>query len=301
MIYHKKKISLLLITILFLPNISLAFDKTENYSDFTAWYENKFTEEIPFKAAAVLDYETLEPLYYHQEKKVMPSASLIKLITAGTLVRFPINWQRKISFSWWDNEGDLRPFVGPNDRFSLLPIEEDDPITILEALAAMLIKSANNCANGLAGVAGITRKQFVEAMQFTTFNWQMQNTIVHEPSGLSLKNLTTARDMAYASCYAFKDEKISEWASQPEFTIFTDSGEEIKMKHTVHDVRDNPQNYFGAKTGFLYETRFHLVAGFITPQGKKICVAIMSTYNRQESEDILNDIGQWVDEMYKFD
>ncbi len=296
---NMKKIILFLISILFIPSLSFAENKAEDYVDFTSWYENKFEKAVPFRAAAVLDYENFQALYYHQERTVMPSASLIKLITIGTLFDFPVDWERKISFSWKDREGDLRPFVGPDDKVSLLDVKDDDPIKTKDALAATLIRSANNCANGLAtSVSGVNKQQFIVIMQFKTFQWQMQNTIVADPTGLSLNNLSSARDMAYAACYAFRKEEISNYASQANFLISSDSGDEIEIKHTVHDLRNNPENYFGAKTGFLYETRFHLAAGFITPQGRKICVAIMSTNTRKESEDVLNDLGRWVDEMY---
>lgn len=287
-----------MLAIFFLPSFLFALEKDVNYLDFTYWYENQFEEKIPFQAAAVIEYNTLKPLYYHQERRVMPAASLMKLITAGALMKYPINWNNLISFSWWDNEGDLRKYVEPKDRFCLIKLEEDEIITREQAFGAMLIGSANNAANGLVSIATTQRFHFIDAMQRLADEWGMKNTIVQEPTGLSLENLTTAQDMALAACRAFEDEYISKYSSMSEFTFMTSLNNEKNIKHTVHDLRDYPENYFGAKTGYLHETGFHLTAGYITPQGKKICVAILSTSTRAESEDILNKIGEWVDIMY---
>lgn len=281
------------------PGISFAIEKNTNYTDFTKWYENKYKQPVSFKASAVLDYDSLEPLYYFQERKQMPSASLIKLVTAGTFLQFPINWSKNTSFLYRDNEGDLRKYVGPKDSFVLLRIDDKDSISVKNMFASMLIVSANNCANAISYIPGVSKETFIDAMRGVAKSWKMEDTKIDDPSGLSLGDITTARDMAFAACNAFKNSKISEFSSKPEFSFFTNLGQEKKLQHTVHDLRDNPNNYFGAKTGFLYETRFHLVAGFITPKNQKICVSILSTNTRKESEDILNIIGEWVDDMYK--
>lgn len=298
--YMKKNIVLFLIFIFcVLPSTSFAIEKNKNYTDFTNWYENKFENPIPFKAAAVLDYNTMDPLYYFQERKQMPSASLIKLVTAGTFLQFPINWNKNVSFSYNDNESDLRKYVGPKDSFVLLKLDDKDSVSIRNMFASMLIIYANNSANAISYIPGINKETFIDAMRGVAKTWKMEDTRIDDPSGLSLGDTTTARDMAFAACNAFRNPKISEFSCLPEFDFFTNLGQEKKLQHTVHDLRNNPDNYFGAKTGFLYETRFHLVAGFITPKNQKICVSILSTNTRKESEDILNIIGDWVDDMYK--
>ncbi|MDD3284693.1 MAG: serine hydrolase [Patescibacteria group bacterium] len=296
----KKNILLFLVFVSFVfPNVSFAIEKDINYVDFTKWYEEKFKVSVPFKAVAILDYNTSEPLYYFQERKQMPSASLIKLVTAGTFLQFPIDWNKNVSFSYNDNEGDLRKYVGPKDSFVLLRIDDKDSISVKNMFASMLIISANNSANAISYIPGVSKETFIDAMRGVAKTWKMEDTKIDDPSGLSLGDITTARDMAFATCYAFKNPKISEFSSKPEFNFLTNLGQEKKLKHTVYDLRNNSDNYFGAKTGFLYETRFHLVAGFITPKNQKICVSILSTNTRKESEDILNILGDWVDDMYK--
>ena len=193
----------------------------------------------------------------------------------------------------------MRQFVGPKDSFVTLKLGSTEKIKTKDIFASTLIASANNCANKLSKITDISKVQFLENMRKIASEWNLTKTVIDDPSGLSMKNLTSAHDMAIIACNSFKDETISEYARKPEYTITTRDGRKITLKHTVHDLRNNSQNYFGAKTGFLNETRYHVTAGYITPLKKKICVAVLSVDKRVDSEDAIVKIGEWVDEMYK--
>lgn len=282
-----------------IPANCFALEKKENYIDFTSWYKEKTGKDIPFQSASVIEYETLNPLYYHREELQIQSASLMKLITASEFVKhFPL-WNKTYNLTWQDSEGDLRGFVGPKDSFVTLKLKSTERIKIKDIFASTLIASANNCANKLSKITEISKTQFLENMRKLASDWGLTKTIVDDPSGLSMKNLTSARDMAIISCHAFSNETISEYAKKPQYTFTTREGRQINLKHTVYDLRNNPQNYFGAKTGFLNETRFHVTAGYITPMKKKLCVAVLSVDKRNDCEDAIVKMGEWVDEMYK--
>lgn len=273
--------------------------KNKNYIDFTKWYKNQYKKTVPFKSAAVFDYDTLKPLYYYQENKVIPSASLMKLVTAGTFIKYATNWNDLFSFSYADNEADLRPYVGPHDNFALLKLPYTDSLTTKDIFATMLIGSANNCANILPKCIGKEKVDFVNLMKQTAKEWGMTKTSIEEMSGLSLDDLTTAHDMGLAACNAFKQDQISQFSKLPEYDFTTTSGTEKNIKHTVHDLRLNSDKYLGAKTGYLTETDYHIAVAYITPKGKKICVAILSVKTRAESEGMIAKIAKWVDAMYK--
>ncbi|HNZ86105.1 MAG TPA: serine hydrolase [bacterium] len=296
---NKFLIIFLFILIVAIPANCFALEKKDNYVDFTNWYKEKTGKDVPYISAAVIEYETLKPLYFHQEERQMPSASLMKLITASEFVKhFPL-WNKTYNLTWQDSEGDLRQYVGPRDSFVTLKLKSTERIKIKDIFASTLIASANNSANKLSKITEISKTQFLENMGKIASEWGLTKTLIDDPSGLSMKNLTSARDMAIVTCHAFSNENISEYSSKPQYTFTTREGRQINLKHTVYDLRNNPQNYFGAKTGFLNETRFHVTAGYITPMKKKICVAVLSVYKRSDSEDAVVKIGEWVDEMYK--
>lgn len=272
-----------------------------NYEDFTAWYLKKYNlKTLPYRAAALFDASSGKPLYFYQENTVMPTASLIKMITAGTLLAYQPNWYTPISFTTEDNESWLRPYVDKKDNFSLLKLENGDQITLEQSFASMLIGSANNAAISLGRAIHLNRTDFIAAMRKTAANWHLLNTQIDEPSGLSLNNTSTAHDMALAACHLYSEFIASFYGSSPSVTFTTKQGVKKTVLHTVHDVRNNPQRYFGAKTGYLHETKYHIAAGLITPAGHRLCAAILSSPSRAESEHALNALRLWADEMYRW-
>lgn len=269
------------------------------YQDFSAWYLATYDlDKLPFRAGALFDQATGLPLYFHQERNPMPTASLIKLVTVGTVMRLPHDWFAKLTLTEDDNENLLRPYVGKYDRFSLLKLEPGDSITLEQALASVLIGSANNAAVALGRALGLDRAGFISAMRETVQGWGLQHTTVDEPSGLSLANVSTAEDIALAACQVYKDFVPSYYGSSPSVTFTTGNGTEKTVAHTVHDLRANPKRYFGAKTGYLTETQYHIAAGIVTPSGRRLCAAILSSPTRAESEHALNALREWADAMY---
>lgn len=272
---------------------------TTTYQDFTAWYLNTYQlKGLPYRAAALFDASTGTPLYFHQETTVMPTASLIKMLTAGTMLTYGRDWYSPVDFTESENEGLLRPYVGPYDKFSLLKLEPDERITLEQSLASMLVGSANNAAVGMARAVGVSREEFIQAMRGTAARWGLNRTAVDEPSGLSLNNTSTAEDMARAACATYSDFMASFYGSSPSVGFTTSQGTKKTVQHTVHDLRVYPERYFGAKTGYLNETQFHVAAGLITPQGHRLCAAVLTSPTRAESEHALNALRLWADEMY---
>jgi len=276
--------------------------KKTGYTDFSSWYINTYhLKELPFRAAALIDANTLQPLYYYQETTVMPTASLMKLLTAGAFLSYgQPDWYKMVNLTEEDNETLLRPYTGPHDNLALLRLKNNETITLEQAFATMLIASANNIAVALPRYAEQTRTNFIARMQTIAEQWGMLNTHVDEPSGLSLNNLSNAQDLALAGCHAFSQFMINHYASSPSFSYTTSLGSNKNIWHTVHDLRQHPLNYFGGKTGYLNETQYHLVAGLTTADGHKVCAAILTSPTRTVSEQTAEALRLWADKMYQW-
>lgn len=281
--------------------LAAAPTKAARYQDFTSWYlAHHRLGRLPFRAAAVIEAGSYAPLYYHQERTVIPTASLIKLVTAGVVERTPLDWRQPVSFSAADNGEDLAPYLDPGDRFSTLQLAAADTVSLEQAFATMLIGSANNAADHFANTLAGSRAAFLEQMRQVARDWGMAHTAVEEPTGLSLADTSTAADLARGTCHALEHFIIQYYASQPEVSFTTSAGETKLVKHTVRKLRSNPERFFGAKTGYLKETGYHLSAGFITPHGHRICATILSSRTRTASEAALYELGRWVDQMYRW-
>lgn len=297
-----KKILLIPILILALsPTSAFALTKSSNYEDFTSWYQREYEEEIlPYTATAIIETETYEPLHYHAEQRIIPTASLAKLITAGALVLYPQTWTEPLTFLESDNETSLRPWVNPEDIIPIIHLNEGDTITRLDAFAGMLIASANNAPYALARTVAYNMEEFVSVMNAVANDWGMTNTSLVEPSGLSLENLSTAQDLALGGCKAFENEQIAKYSGYSFHKLETALGEEKIFTHTLYGLRGdlNYEMYRTAKTGYLDETGYHVVAQLITPTKKEVCATVLGADTRQRLDEVLQAMRIWVDEMY---
>lgn len=275
--------------------------KNKSYQDFNAWFIKTYKlKSQPYRAATIIDAKTGTPLFFYNEKLVMPTASLVKLFTAATVMSYkPMSWSAAINFNEDENENLLRPYVDKNEKLVILKLKAGDTITFKQALSLMLVGSVNNAAASMPRLVGVTAFDFVSAMRQQAKKWGLENTAIDEPSGLSLNNTSTAEDLAKAGCAAFSNPTISKMAASPAIKLTTTLGEEKNIKHTLYQVRSYPQRFWGAKTGYLNETKYHAVVGLITPQGRKICVSVLSSDTRAQMESTLWPMALWVDKMYK--
>ncbi len=274
--------------------------KAPGYEDFTAYYQRTTGKDLPFYASALIDAGSGSALYYHQEATPVPTASLVKMVTAGTVLAAPHDWYAPVSFTAAENNDLLRQYVGPRDSFSLLKLEPGEQVTFEQAFASMLIGSPNNPPAAMPRLTDMPRGDFVAAMRRTAERWGMRHTSIEEPSGLSLANISTALDLSRAACNLFSDFMASFYGSSPSVSFITSTGRKKTVFHTVYDLRTHPATYFGAKTGYLTETKFHVAAGIITPQGHRLCVAVLISQTRAESEGALRALAAWADRAYRW-
>lgn len=284
-----------------LPQSAFAYQKTTNYEDFTSWYlRESGREHKPYAASAIIEADTLAPLHYHAEEQPIPTASLVKIITAKALMLYPQNWQAPLSFTEADNETDLRPLVNPEDHIPIIRMQEGDTLTKLDAFAGMMIASANNAPYALAKSVAFSVQEFVSIMNATAKDLGMTNTHLVEPSGLSLENMSTAKDLVLGGCKAYKDEFIKKYAGYSYHKFTTEQGEEKLFKHTLISLRNDLDYsiYTAAKTGYLDETGYHVMAEMITPSGKTVCAVVLGADSRARLDELLLAMRLWLDEMY---
>ena len=80
---------------------------------------------------------------------------------------------------------------------SKLGLRAGEKIKVRDAVMALVVKSANDCASVLAEGLGYTEKNFAQTMTKVARELGMSNTTFYNASGLPNKNQkTTARDMA---------------------------------------------------------------------------------------------------------
>lgn len=135
--------------------------------------------------------------------------------------------------------------------------DEGDTITVKDALYAMLIKSANEVANGLAEHCGGSIENFANMMNEKAYSLGCKNSHFSNPSGLNDENhFTTAYDFALISKAAFENKTLVEIDSVRYYELppskRNPEGQTIYAHHSM--IKKNSSNYYEyavcGKTGY---------------------------------------------------
>jgi D-alanyl-D-alanine endopeptidase (penicillin-binding protein 7) len=227
----------------------------------------------------VADLETGQVVMSKNEDQVEPIASVSKLLTALTSLE-TINQYRDIvvddaSTQTYGHQGGLR--VGES-----LPASE--------LIYPLLLESSNDAAEVLARYYG--RNQFIEQINNKAKAIGLTATKFEDPSGLSPKNVSTARDLAKLAHYLYQSKRF----------VF-DVTAKRERSFGNHDWFNNnklvgTEGYLGGKNGFTDEARQTQVALFELPLSeftkRKVAVIILKSSDRE------NDMAKLVDYLKKY-
>ena len=136
-------------------------------------------------------------------------------------------------------------------------IDEGDQLTVRDSLYAMLLKSANEAANGLAEHTAGSIEEFAEMMNEKAASLGCTDSHFVNPSGLNdPEHYTSAYDMALISQAAFRNETFTEIDSKLYYDIpptkLNPEGIRVYPGHKM--LKKNTSQYYpgiiGGKTGY---------------------------------------------------
>ena len=142
-------------------------------------------------SSIIIDAETGDVLSSSNADSLRYPASLTKLmtlyITFNALDKGLIKFEDKLPVS--RNAANRSP--------SKLGLKKGETITVRDAVLALIVKSANDCATVLAEGLGYSEENFAKTMTEVAQELGMKNTTFKNASGLPNRaQKTTARDMA---------------------------------------------------------------------------------------------------------
>ncbi|MFG2620454.1 hypothetical protein ACGFXC_22850 [Streptomyces sp. NPDC048507] len=130
------------------------------------------------------------------EQKPVPIASVTKSMTAYIILRdHPFKKGEKGAMIDVDKTAETEGQKDKSDNESTLnTVKEGDKISAYDAVAALMIPSANNIARLLARWDAGSQEAFVKKMNDTAKELGMTNTTYTDPSGLDATTVSTAED-----------------------------------------------------------------------------------------------------------
>lgn len=239
---------------------------------------------ISARSGAVLNSADKKIIWTKDENAVVPLASLSKLVAVKVFLETKPNLKKVVSYSVKDEQ--LNALYVPLSVSARLKLKDKDQVTIKDLLYSSLIGSTNNTVESLVRLSGISRETFIARMNKRVKDWGAKKTKFVEPTGLSTKNVTTAKEYVIIAREVFLDPIISQASSLPSYSLTTIN---TKIKHSFQNTnllaRNAKSGLLGSKTGYLEEAGNCLVTKWPTVKNKNIIVILFGEPTRQASID----------------
>jgi serine-type D-Ala-D-Ala carboxypeptidase (penicillin-binding protein 5/6) len=197
----------------------------------------------PPRAGLVFDVKTGEVLWRHRPLRVLPIASLTKIMTALLVVeRSHPNDPVRITKAALDYSGSG---VGLLPRGKRVRLE-----TLLNGL---LIVSGNDAAIALAVHLAGTERRFVAMMNRRVAAWGLTCTHFASSHGLENGNRSCARDLAVLTRLAMAEPRIRRIVRRPQVDFrFPIKGHRLYLYGHNPLIRMGYRGAIGLKTGYTY-------------------------------------------------
>ncbi|MGQ5709677.1 serine hydrolase [Lactobacillus sp. PSON] len=174
--------------------------------------------ELDVKSAIAIDSHTGQVLYTKNEDKVLPIASMTKLITVYLTLNAIKN--KKISWNTTVEPTDSIIKVANNSEYSNVPLKKGHKYTIKQLYQATLIESANGAAMCLAKAVSGNQESFVKLMRQQLKAWNINDAKIYTVCGLpngslgadaypgiskNAENVMSAKSMAIVGQHLLRD------------------------------------------------------------------------------------------------
>lgn len=226
-----------------------------------------------------IDMETGEIISSERPDVLREPASLTKLMTL--YLTFEAIEKGKLKMNSELKVSRTAAYRAP----SKLDVKPGQTITVENAVKALIVKSANDCATVLAEALAKDEATFAVMMTEKAKKLGMKNTVFKNASGLNnRKQLTTARDMAVLGTAVYKHfPQYYKWFSMTKFTY------KGKTFYTHNHVLKKFKGADGMKTGFLSTAGYNIVTS-AKRNGNRILAVTMGHENLQARDKKVMEI-----------
>ena len=242
--------------------------------------------ELKSSVALVLDSETNEVLFSKNPRAVLPIASLTKLMTAVvvTEAKLPLNEPLTITDDDVDTEKNSRSRLRVGTTLSRE-----------EMLHLALMASENRAAHALGRAYPGGIEAFVAAMNAKARELGMNDTQYVEPTGLSSRNQSSARDLATLVKTAQEHPLIREFSTSTEYEV--EVGKRTTQFRTTDALVRSPSwDILLQKTGYISEAGRCLVMQ-ARMAGRKLIMVFLDSAGKYSHLGDAERVRRWVAEL----
>jgi D-alanyl-D-alanine carboxypeptidase len=233
-------------------NNSLASAQNKFLGDSEMEVEDLYKTSLPVYLVA--EYPSGRILSGKNIDTSRPIASLTKILTAYEALSTDFDLTKTSIFDAKKQSSEGNP----------LKLINGDKIKNKDLFYGMLVGSINNTSRIIAQNSGVNENEFIQNINLRLQNWGADNTQITDVSGLSEKNISTARDLLKIFVKALEKKEIKEALSLNTYKVTKTSGKNIQsqtIKNTNKLLETKTKNYtiLASKTGFTDEASSTLV------------------------------------------
>ncbi|WP_229722625.1 D-alanyl-D-alanine endopeptidase [Xylophilus rhododendri] len=256
----------------------------QSYGQIAGLHEAFDPLSLKSSVAYVIDQDTNEVLLSKNDSAVLPIASITKLMT-GTLIseaKLPMDEMITIT------QDDVDTEKGSSSRLVV-----GATLSRGEMLHLALMSSENRAAHALGRTYPGGLATFVTLMNAKARQLGMNDTHYVEPTGLSSRNQSSARDLATLVGSAYQDPLLRELTTSPNYTV--DIGRRTLQYNNTNRLVSNPAWDIGVqKTGFINEAGQCLVMQ-AKIAGRKLIMVFLDSAGRLSRVADAERVRRWVE------
>jgi len=240
--------------------------------------------DLKSSVALVVDQETNEVLFSKNDQAVLPIASLTKLMTGVLVSEAHLNMDEVITIS----QADVDTEKGSSSR-----LQVGTQLSRGELLHLALMSSENRAAHALGRSYPGGLPVFVNLMNSKAKLIGMNDTIYVEPTGLSSKNQSSARDLAKLVKFAYGDPVLRELSTSPGYQVAV--GKRTLQYNNTNRLVKNPAWDIGLqKTGYISEAGQCLVMQ-TKIAGRKLIMVFLDSAGKFSRIADAERVRRWVE------
>jgi serine-type D-Ala-D-Ala endopeptidase (penicillin-binding protein 7) len=234
--------------------------------------------------ALVVDQDTKEVLFTKNSDAVLPIASLTKLMTGLLIVEARLDMEQSISITSEDVD---------TEKGSTSRLRVGTSLTRGELLHLALMSSENRAAHALGRTYPGGLQTFVTLMNDKARALGMNDTRYVEPTGLSSRNQSSARDLVILTDVASKVSTLRELSTSHGYTVQV--GRKLMQYNNTNRLTKSPAWDIGVqKTGYISEAgQCLLMQAQIA--GRKVIMVFLDSAGKLSRIGDAERVRRWVE------
>jgi D-alanyl-D-alanine carboxypeptidase len=235
--------------------------------------------KVTAPSAALIDTRTGNILFSQGHDRIVPIASITKLMTALVVLDTDPDWQARVTVTAEDVAVEGLPYF-----------KAGESMTVRDAFQSAMTGSVNSAAMALARSTGLSSADFVSRMNSKARFLGLTYTKFVDPTGYAPENVSTSLDVARLAFHAIDRQEIRDALTMKEARFKTTQGLE-KIIPATNQLLSSFLNadgttIVGGKTGYTEEAGYTLVVRGKKGSGDLIAVVLGSTTSEDRFQDV---------------